>query len=154
MGDFTLFGITFSFSGLVIPITLIIFFVFLVILVKRLSNSMKANTENNGRINQYLAAVPADRLGTVNSIYQNTRKSVGTGLILSLVGGIFGIQRVYLGKRTSSVFMFLFFWTGIPAIISLFDMVGMPRTVSEYNLTVVRSLYDQIAAPKLNSEDQ
>ena len=140
----------FSVRLLILPITLLIFLIFLVILVKRLSDSLKNSAQNNGRINQYLAAVPADRIGTINAIYQNTRKSVGTGLILCLVGGTFGIQRVYLGKRKSAILMLLFFWTGVPIVISLFDMTAMAGTVSEYNLAVVRSLYDQIAAPKLD----
>ena len=131
-------------------VTLLIFFVFLIILVKRLSDSLKVNAQNNGRINQYLAAVPADKIGTVSAVYQNTRKSLGLAMTLSVVGGVFGLQRVYLGKRKSAVLMMLFFWTTIPGIISLFDMTAMPKTVSEFNLSVIRSLYDQIASPNID----
>ncbi len=154
MGQFTIFGKTISYSGLILPITLLIFSIILIILVKRYSNSIKISTQNNGRINQYLAAVPADRIATVNAIYQNTRKSIGMGMALSVVGGSLGVQRAYLGKRKSAIFMMLFFWTGIPAIVSLFDLTAMPKTVSEYNLTVVHSLYDQIAAPNLDQSNQ
>ena len=70
-------------------ITILIFAVFVVIFVKRLSDSMKAAAMNNGRINQYLAAVPADRIGTVNAIYQNTKKSLGNAILISIVGGVF-----------------------------------------------------------------
>ena len=132
-------------------VTLLIFLVFLIILVKRLSDSINASTQNNGRINQYLAAVPADKIGTVNAVYQNTRKSLGLAMTLSIVGGVFGIQRAYLGKRKSAVLMMLFFWTTIPGIISLFDLTAMPKTVSEFNLSVARSLYDQIASPKIDN---
>ncbi|MBQ6509602.1 MAG: TM2 domain-containing protein [Flexilinea sp.] len=132
-------------------VTLLIFLVFLIILVKRLSDSISASTQNNGRINQYLAAVPADKIGTVNAVYQNTRKSLGLAMTLSIVGGVFGIQRAYLGKRKSAVLMMLFFWTTIPGIISLFDLTAMPKTVSEFNLSVARSLYDQIASPKIDN---
>lgn len=131
-------------------VTLIIFFVFLIIFVKRLSDSIKAAAQNNGRINQYLAAIPADKIGTISAVYQNTRKSLGHAMILSLIGGIFGIQRAYLGKRKSALLMMLFFWTTIPGIISLFDLTDMPKTVSEFNLSVIRSLYDQIASPKID----
>ena len=131
-------------------VTLIIFFVFIIILVKRLSDSIKISAQNNGRINQYLAAVPAEKIATVNAIYQNTRKSLGLAMTLSIVGGVFGVQRAYLGKRKSAVLMMLFFWTTIPGIISLFDLMDMPKTVSDFNLTVIRSLYDQIASPKID----
>ena len=132
-----------------ISITILIFIIFLVILVKRLSDNIKIGQQNDGRINQYLAAVPADRIGTVNAVYQNTRKDLGIAMILCFVGGLFGFQRAYLGKRKSAVLMFLFFWTGIPEIISLFDLTAMPKTVSEFNLAVAKSLYEQIASPKL-----
>ncbi len=45
--------------------------------------------------------------------------------------------------------MFLFFWTGIPTVISLFDLVNMPLIISEFNLNVIESLYNQLAAPKI-----
>ena len=130
-------------------ITLVIFFAILIFLVKRLSDSIKIAAQNDGRINQYLAAIPQDRIGTISAIYQNTRKSLGTAMVLSIVGGVFGIQRAYLGKRRSAVLMMLFFWTVIPGIISLFDLTTMPKTVSEFNLSVISSLYDQIVSPKI-----
>ena len=136
-------------SLVVFGITIVVFFVIIACLAIRLSHSIQEATLNNGRGNQYLAAVPADRIGTVNAVYQNTRKSLATAMILCLVGGTFGLQRAYLGKRKSAMAMFLFFWTGIPAIISLFDLTDMPKIVSEYNLGVIESLYNQIAAPKL-----
>ena len=128
-------------------VSLLIFLIILVILTMRVSNSIKNSAKNNGRINQYLAAVPADKIGTINAIYQNTRKSTGHAMLLCLVGGSFGIQRIYLGKQKSAMAMFLFFWTGIPTIISLFDLAGMPETISDYNLNVIQSLYSQIASP-------
>ena len=124
---------------------LLIFLIFLVILTVRLFNSLKTSAQNNGRINQYLAAVPPEQIGTISAVYQNTRKSLGLAMILSIVGGGYGLQRAYLGRRKSAVMMFLFFWSGIPTIISIFDLVNMPKTVSEFNLTVARSLYEQIA---------
>ena len=133
----------------ILGLTIVIFSVIIVLLAIRLNHSIQQATLNNGRGNQYLAAVPADRIGTVNAVYQNTRKNLSSALILTLVGGTFGLQRAYLGKRKSAMAMFLFFWTGIPSIISLFDLTDMPRIVSEFNLGVVESLYDQIAAPKL-----
>lgn len=134
-------------------VSLLIFFIFVVILAVRISKSIKEAAYLNGRINQYLAAVPADRIGTINAIYMNTCKKLSSALILCIVGGIYGFQRIYLGKRKSAVLMFLFFWTGVPTIISLFDLSVMPETVAQYNLGVIESLYNQIAAPKLEKEE-
>ena len=131
-------------------VSLLFFLIFLIILAQRISTSIQAAVENNGRINQYLAAVPSDRIGTINAVYQNTRKNLSTAMILCIIGGTFGFQRIYLGKKHSAISMFLFFWTGIPSIISLFDLTAMPKIISEFNLGVVESLYNQIAAPKLD----
>ena len=111
---------------------------------------MKALASNNARINQYLAAVPSDRIGTINAVYQNSRLHLTGAMLLCIVGGAFGFQRIYIGKRKSAMAMFMFFWTGIPTIISLFDLSDMPKTVSEFNLTVAESLYNQIAAPRID----
>ena len=139
------------FSGNVIlwTIVIVIMIGFIVILVRRIAVSMAEAAQNNGRINQYLAAIPADRIGTVNAIYQNSRKQLGTALILAIIGAGFGYHNIYLGRRRAAIFMFLFFWTGIPTIISLFDLSTMAKTVSEYNLSIVQSLYEQLAAPKI-----
>jgi len=134
-------------------IALLIFFIFVVILAVKISKSIKEAAYLNGRINQYLAAVPADRIGTINAIYMNTRKKLSSAMILCIVGAIYGFQRMYLGKRKSAVLMFLFFWTGIPTIISLFDLAEMPLTIAQYNLGVIESLYNQIAAPKLEKDE-
>ncbi len=132
-------------------LTIAIFVIFIAVLAGRISSSMRAAAEKNGLANQYLAAVPPDRIGTVNAIYQNTRKHLGIAILITILGGVFGYQRIYLGKRKSAIIMFLFFFTGIPTIISLFDLTAMPKTVAEFNLNVVESLYNQIAAPKIEN---
>ena len=129
---------------IVLCVSLTIFGIMVIILGVRLSQSITANSQNNGLINQYLAAVPADKIATISAIYQNTRKHLSTAMILAIVGGGFGMHRAYLGKRKSALAMFLFFWTGVPLVIAMFDLVMMPKTVSEYNLVVIRSLYDQL----------
>lgn len=138
-------------SIILLSVTLLIFLAFLIVFGIRISNSIKDGALNNGKINQYLAAVPADQIGTINAIYQNTRKHLSGAIILAIVGGTFGFQRIYLGKRKSAMAMLIFFWTGIPSIISLFDIVNMPRTVSEFNLGVIESLYNQLAKPDIDN---
>lgn len=131
-------------------VSIFIFFIFLLVLMSRISKSIQAASANKARINQYLAAVPSDRIGTINAVYQNSRLNLTGAMLLCIVGGIFGFQRIYIGKRRSAMAMFLFFWTGIPTVISLFDLTDMPRVVTEFNLSVVESLYNQIAAPQID----
>ncbi len=53
---------------------------------------------------------------------QNT-KSRGVAIILALFLGGFGVHRFYLGRMKSAILMLIFFWTFIPAIIALVDVV-------------------------------
>lgn len=145
------FNMTPKGSIILLSVSLAIFLAFLITFSIRISHSIKDGALNNGKINQYLAAVPADQIGTINAIYQNTRKHLSSAIILAIVGGIFGFQRIYLGKRKSAMAMLIFFWTGIPTIISLFDIVNMPRTISEFNLGVIESLYNQLAKPEIQN---
>ena len=138
-------------SIILLSVSLAIFLAFIITFSIRISHSIKDGALNNGKINQYLAAVPADQIGTINAIYQNTRKHLSSAIILAIIGGIFGFQRIYLGKRKSAMAMLIFFWTGIPTIISLFDIVNMPRTISEFNLGVIESLYNQLAKPEIQN---
>ena len=137
-------------TAVVLGITLLIMLIFIIIFAVRLQRAMTEAEENNAKINQYIAALPSDKLGIVMAIYNNTRKEVGFGVGLSLIGGLFAAQRIYLGRTKSAVFSVIFFWTGIPAIITVFDLMNMPKTVSEYNLGVIQSLYNQLAAPKID----
>ncbi len=137
-------------TAVVLGITLLIMLIFIIIFAVRLQRAMTEAEENNAKINQYIAALPSDKLGIVMAIYNNTRKEVGFGVVLCLIGGLFAAQRIYLGRTKSAVFSVIFFWTGIPAIITVFDLMNMPKTVSEYNLGVIQSLYNQLAAPKID----
>lgn len=130
---------------------ILIVLIFLVILILRLSKSMSAASENNARINQYLAAVPVSKVGTIMAVYQNTQKNLGLALLLALLFGTFGAHKVYLGEKKSAILFLVFCWTGIPTIIRWFNAANMPQTVSAYNLSVIESLYNQIAAPQVES---
>ena len=136
-------------TAVVLGISLLIMLVFIIILAVRLQRAMTEAAENNAKINQYIAALPPEKLSIVMAIYNSTRKELGFGIVLSLIGGLFAAQRIYLGSTKSAVFSVIFFWTGIPAIITVFDLMNMPKTVSEYNLGVIQSLYNQLAAPKI-----
>ena len=121
------------------------------ILLIRLRKSIAEANENNARINQYLAAIPEFRIGSISAIYQNTKLDLGTALLLCFILGGMGMHKVYLGKKTAATLYFLFFWTLIPSLLAMFDAVNMPKTISEYNLSIIENLYNQIVRKKIES---
>lgn len=55
-------------------------------------------------------------------------------IILCFVGGFIGLQEFYHGKIGLGVFAVLFFWTGIPAIVSFIEaVVWLFRGEYEFN---------------------
>lgn len=132
--------------GSILLIVLIIF----IILAVRTGKSITAAASVNAKINQYLAAIPEARIGTVSAIYTNTKKDLGPALLLCLLFGSFGAHKIYLGKKKSAVWYFLLSFTGIPLLLSLFDAANMAQTVAEYNLQAAEILYNQIAAPQVD----
>lgn len=132
-------------TGLAIfVIVILIFLVIGIILLVRLSKSMTAAAEDNARINQLLAAVPEEKTGVVNALYTNAKKDLGTALILVFLLGSLGIHKVYLGEKKAAILFIIFFLTGVPAIISFFNAMSMPKTISEYNLNIINSLSNQL----------
>ncbi len=53
----------------------------------------------------------------------HNQKSRGIAIILAIFLGGVGAHRFYLGQMTAGVLMLLFFWTLIPAIIAIIDIV-------------------------------
>lgn len=134
---------------LFIGILCLIFIIMVIILLVKLSRSMKQAAQDNARINQYLAAIPETKIGTINAVYQNTKKELGTALTLAVLFGSMGGHKIYLGQAKSAILYFIFCWSFIPAILRWFDVVRMPKIISAYNLSIVESLYAQIAAPQV-----
>ena len=55
-------------------------------------------------------------------------------IVLCLIGGFIGLQEFYRGKIGLGVFAVLFFWTGIPAIVSFIEaVVWLFRGEDEFN---------------------
>ncbi|MFN5514488.1 MAG: TM2 domain-containing protein [Cyanobacteriota bacterium] len=46
-------------------------------------------------------------------------------ILLALFVGGFGIHKFYLGNNFAGILYLLFCWTGIPLIISIFDLIGL-----------------------------
>ncbi|MHC1772477.1 MAG: TM2 domain-containing protein [Flexilinea sp.] len=132
-------------TGLAIfAIVILIFLVIGIILLVRLSKSMSAAAEDNARINQMLAAVPEEKIGVVNALYNNAKKELGMALLLVFILGSFGVHKIYLGEKKAAILFMIFAFTCIPAIISFFDAMKMPKTISEYNLNIITSLSNQL----------
>ena len=51
------------------------------------------------------------------------QKRQGTATLLALFGGMFGLHYFYIGQIRTGVLSVLFFWTGVPLILSLIDGV-------------------------------
>jgi TM2 domain-containing membrane protein YozV len=51
------------------------------------------------------------------------QKRQGTATLLALFGGMFGLHHFYIGQIRAGVLSILFFWTGVPLILSLIDGV-------------------------------
>ena len=58
----------------------------------------------------------------------------GCFIVLCLIGGFIGLQEFYRGKIGLGVFAVLFFWTGIPAVVSFIEaVVWLFRGEYEFN---------------------
>lgn len=51
--------------------------------------------------------------------------------VLCLFFGSFGIHRLYLGHTFAAIMYFLFCWTGIPFLISIYDLFRMKSLVNQ-----------------------
>ena len=139
------FGVGIGVGVIVFMVLAILIFVIALLVV--LSRSMTAAEENNQHINQILASIQDDRSARVSSIYLNAQKKLGIALLLSLTLGSIGAHKIYLGRKTAAILFFIFAVTGIPAIISVFNAFAMPKTISDYNLNLISSLYNQFVQP-------
>jgi len=82
--------------------------------------------------------------------YERARKDEVVGVLLALFLGGIGIHHFYLRNNTAGIIYLLFFWTGIPMVISWFECFFMPNRVRQYNVAQAISISSQIlglAAP-------
>lgn len=55
----------------------------------------------------------------------------GTAILLAVFLGGFGVHRFYIGRVGSGFLFLLFFWTFIPLIISIIDIIRWSKLSSE-----------------------
>jgi TM2 domain-containing membrane protein YozV len=97
---------------------------------------------------------PADPIYTLNmndqqrgwfyAEYERARKDEMVGFLLALFLGCFGAHHFYLRRNTAGVIYFLFFWTGITAILGLIECFFMPGRVRQYNAAQAMYIASQI----------
>ena len=61
------------------------------------------------------------------------RKDAGVGILLCLAVGGLGGHRFYMGQTKAGILYLCFFWTFIPAIVSLVELFLMTGRVHEHN---------------------
>jgi len=86
--------------------------------------------------------------------YERARKDEVVGVLLALFLGGIGIHHFYLRNNTAGIIYLLFFWTGIPMVISWFECFFMPNRVRQYNVAQAISISSQIPPATAPSNPQ
>ena len=76
------------------------------------------------------------------------KKNRVAAILLALFFGSFGVHRFYLRKPFSGVLYIIFFWTGIPAILSVigafrFAFMSDEKFDRKYNASTVKDSHDE-----------
>ncbi|RXS93496.1 NINE protein [Silvibacterium dinghuense] len=77
------------------------------------------------------------------SAYQ---KDEVVGVLLALFLGTFGAHHFYLRRTGLGILYLVFFFTGIPTIVSLVECFFMPGRVRQYNLALANYFAAQMGA--------
>lgn len=54
----------------------------------------------------------------------NDKNRISAALLALFLGGI-GIHKFYLGQKGQGILYLVFFWTGLPMLISIFEGIGL-----------------------------
>lgn len=61
-------------------------------------------------------------------------KKYWNAIVLAIIGGFIGLHKFYLGRKGAGIIYAVFFWTGIPAIISFIEAAVMLfKSESDFN---------------------
>ena len=74
------------------------------------------------------------------------QKDEVVGVLLALFLGTFGAHQFYLRRPGLGILYVLFFWTGIPTIVSIVECFFMPGRVRQFNLALATYFAAQLAA--------
>ena len=61
-------------------------------------------------------------------------KNKNVAILLALLFGVFGLHNFYLDRKKDGILSIVFFWTGIPSIVSFFNAISlMSMSQSEFD---------------------
>lgn len=69
------------------------------------------------------SAVACPHCGATQRVANSMNKSKTTAILLTLFLGGFGAHKFYLGQTGLGILYLLFFWTFIPAIVALIELI-------------------------------
>jgi len=74
------------------------------------------------------------------------QKDEVVGVLLALFLGTFGAHHFYLRRPGLGILYCVFFWTGIPTVISFIECFFMPGRVRQYNLALATYFASSVSA--------
>lgn len=74
------------------------------------------------------------------------QKDEVVGVLLALFLGTFGAHHFYLRRPGLGILYCVFFWTGIPTVVSLIECFFMPGRVRQYNLALATYFASSLGA--------
>lgn len=77
------------------------------------------------------------------------QKDEVVGVLLALFLGTFGAHHFYMRRPGLGILYCVFFWTGIPTVISLIECFFMPERVRQYNLALAAYFAGQLGNPTM-----
>src|ERR1700751_4016018 len=75
------------------------------------------------------------------------QKDEVVGVLLALFLGTFGAHHFYLRRPGLGILYCLFFWTGIPTVVSFIECFLMPGRVRKYNLALATYFAGAVGSP-------
>ena len=76
--------------------------------------------------------------------YQNEKRTVTGGVLISLLFGWCGLQKFYLGDIKGGVLSIIFCWSGFPLLVALLDATQMDKLIHDYNCFVAEQIIEDI----------
>lgn len=80
-----------------------------------------------------LQSIDESKRASVVTFYMNQEKKTSTYVLLALFLGGFGIHHFYLGRTLAGVLSVVFFWTFIPAIFALIEILFSSLIIRNHN---------------------
>ena len=93
---------------------------------------------------EYGQDLPDDRRRRFHHVYMSRRKDVTPAVLFALFLGGIGAHHFYLGHTLMGVVFVLFFWTFIPLILSILELLFMLPIVKRHNRQIAKDVLSEI----------